>query len=82
MSDIVSVVYNNDITATVSSENQTVVSAIGIQGAAGTGTKIEYSENVDATNLENGSLLIYNNITSLWVASRNLVAQNMDCGEF
>lgn len=83
MSDIVAVVYNNDITASVTSTGtQAVVSAVGIQGASGTKVNLEYANNVDASNLENGSILIYNNNSSIWVASRHLEAQDMDAGEF
>ena len=78
----INVLYNNDITSNVTRESQTVVSAVGIQGASGSRTNLEYSTNVDATNLENGSILIYNTNSSLWVASRHLNAQDMDAGEY
>lgn len=73
----------SNIIATVSTCSRPVtVSAVGIQGISGTSRPIEEAPNVDATNLQNGSLLIYNTTSSMWVASKLLNAQDMDAGEF
>lgn len=82
MTDIVAVFYNDEITATVSSDYQTTVQAVGIQGVSGTSSTLESMQNVDATNLQNGSLLIYNTTATKWIASTHLDAQDMDAGEF
>jgi hypothetical protein len=37
---------------------------------------------VDITNLENGSLLIFNQTSTKWVASRDLDEQRLDAGFF
>jgi hypothetical protein len=61
------------------------VPSVGIQGASGNASEnniLEAATNVDARNLETGSLLIYNVPATRWVASRNLVAQDMDGGNF
>jgi hypothetical protein len=60
------------------------VPSVGIQGASGNSSDsvLEAATNVDARNLETGSLLIYNVPATRWVASRNLVAQDMDGGNF
>lgn len=60
------------------------VPSVGIQGASGNPVDVvlEAAVNVDASNLETGSLLIYNIPATKWIASRNLVAQNMDGGNF
>jgi hypothetical protein len=60
------------------------VPTVGIQGPSGNpqDNVLESAINVDASNLETGSLLIYNVPATKWIASRNLVAQDMDGGNF
>lgn len=74
-----------NIPATVSTIGaQLQVPAVGIQGPAGNSQDftLQSASNVDASNLETGSLLIYNVPATKWIASRNLVAQDMDGGNF
>ena len=61
-----------------------VAKQVGIQGIAGNAEDrvLESASNVDVANLETGSLLIYNLSATKWIASRNLVAQDMDGGNF
>ena len=61
-----------------------VAKQVGIQGIAGNAESLalEEANNVDSSNLETGSILIYNLPATKWVASRNLVAQDMDGGNF
>jgi len=63
-----------------------VAKQVGIQGIAGNAVEkkalSETVTDVDASNLETGSLLIYNLSATKWIASRNLVAQDMDGGNF
>lgn len=61
-----------------------VAKQVGIQGIAGNADaqNLESAANVDAANLETGSILIYNLPATKWIASRNLVAQDMDGGNF
>jgi hypothetical protein len=74
-----------NIPATVSTiGTQVQVPSVGIQGVSGNAVDfvLESAANVDANNLETGSLLIYNVPATKWIASRNLVAQDMDGGNF
>lgn len=61
-----------------------VAKQVGIQGIAGNAESqvLESASNVDVANLETGSILIYNLPATKWIASRNLVAQDMDGGNF
>ena len=61
-----------------------VAKQVGIQGIAGNAESqvLEAASNVDVANLETGSILIYNLPATKWIASRNLVAQDMDGGNF
>lgn len=61
-----------------------VAKQVGIQGIAGNAEDktLGQASDVDITNLETGSLLIYNLSATKWIASRNLVAQDMDGGNF
>jgi len=64
--------------------NQTAnrkVVTVGVQGPAGPNF-VSQAEDVDATTLVNGSLLIYNTTTSKWEASTTLENQNMECGHY
>lgn len=76
------VVYGSSITAHVADNPHPHVPAVGIQGIAGVSVPLEDMQNVDATNLQDGSLLVYNTTTSKWTATTQLNAQDMDAGEF
>jgi hypothetical protein len=63
--------------------SQVKVPAVGIQGIqSGAIGSISTLSDVDLTNTEDGSLLIYTQATTRWTASRNLNAQDMDGGNF
>jgi hypothetical protein len=72
----------SDITATIQTSDNFIVSTVGIQGPSGASTTVETISNVDAINPTNGSLLIYKTTTNKWTASTTLDAQNMEGGEF
>lgn len=38
--------------------------------------------NVDTSNTQNGSVLVYKSVTSKWTATTTLDAQNMEGGEY
>jgi len=60
-----------------------VAKQVGIQGpSANREDQPLGGSDVDVSNLETGSILIYNLPATKWVASRNLVAQDMDGGNF
>ena len=43
---------------------------------------LENLTNVDSTELETGSVIVYNTNTSKWKTTRELNNQSIDCGEF
>ena len=73
---------SDNLTATVTQSTDFSVSAVGIQGLSATDASLEMLNNVDASALENGSLLIYKTATSKWTASTMLDQQTMEGGEF
>ena len=80
------VIINNQNSKTVSVNTQgtsevVAVSVQGPQGPSGT-TYISQANDVDTSNLANGSLLVYKTATQKWVSTTTLEAQNMDAGEF
>jgi hypothetical protein len=63
------------------SANNKVVS-VGIQGPPGPQGSITTQSDVDITNLENGSLLVYKAATNKWTSTTTLDLQNVEGGEF
>lgn len=59
---------------------QKVVS-VGIQGPSGV-TTISDARDVDATLLENGSVLVYNIDSLKWTSTKKLDQQVMEAGEY
>lgn len=82
MTDIVATVQYDDAITVVSAENEITVSAVGIQGLSATQMNLEQAANVDATTLENGSILVYKTNTNKWTSTRLLDLQFMEGGEF
>jgi hypothetical protein len=66
----------------VNTQSTNEVIAIGIQGPAGASAQLENISNVDTTNLNNGSILVYKTNTNKWTSTTTLDAQNMEGGEF
>ena len=58
-----------------------VIANGGFVGPPGAKT-ISESEDIDKSNLVDGSLLIYNSTTYKWIASKTLDKQAVDCGQF
>lgn len=71
----------NTNTVSVNTQSNSEVIAVGIQGPAGPNF-ITQSSDVDATILNNGSVLVYKTSTSKWTSTTTLDAQNMEGGEF
>lgn len=57
------------------------VVSVGIQGPAGV-SSISAAEDVDTTNLNDGSLLVYSTDTSKWTSTVILEKQKMECGQY
>lgn len=72
----------NEIIAIVEYDNNVQVPVVGIQGISAREVNLEDSKNVDKTNLQNGSVLVYNSSSSKWVATRDLEEQFVNAGHF
>lgn len=72
----------DDIYVTVETEQIASVSSVGIQGLSATTGSVENIANVDATNLEDGSVLVYSMDSLKWVAQRVLEKQKIIGGLF
>lgn len=55
---------------------------IRVRSSISVSKRLEEFTNIDATNLENGSVLVYKTNTSRWTSTRLLNQQNIDGGEF
>lgn len=58
------------------------VPSVGIQGLSADQINLESAKNVDATSLNDGSILVYKTSTQKWTSTTTLDAQNMEGGEF
>lgn len=72
----------SDITAVVSYDEDITVPQIGIQGLSASAANLGQLGDVDASNLLEGSVLVYKAITQKWTSTTTLDAQNMEGGEF
>lgn len=72
----------SEIIATIEYDNEISVPAVGIQGLSASDLNITNFNDVDASNLENGSVLVYKTNTNKWTSTRLLDQQFMEGGEF
>lgn len=72
----------SEIIAVVEYDNNITVPTVGIQGLSASDMSINNMGDVDATNLENGSVLVYKTQTNKWTSTRLLDLQFMEGGEF
>jgi len=73
------------ISAVVNTQGTSEVVAIGIQGPMGpSGSSFRLGDvsDVDASNLNNGSLLVYKTSTSKWTSTTELNQQTLESGEY
>lgn len=70
---------NKTTVVTVDQAPRTIVT--GMMGPPGTAT-LSNADDVDASALTDGSILVYNPIVEKWVATLNLDKQYMDGGQF
>lgn len=82
--DITATVVTTElITASVDTTgSNTTVSSVGIQGVSATDIGLSGLVDVDAAAPDNGSVLVFKQITSKWTATRTLDLQIMEGGEF
>lgn len=72
----------DEIIATVTYDTTTTVPTVGIQGLSASDTSLTNMGDVDASNLVDGSVLVFKTMTSKWTSTTTLDAQNMEGGEF
>jgi len=65
----------------VNTQGTTEVVAVGIQGPSGP-SGITTAGDVDVSNLENGSVLVYKSSSSMWTATTTLEQQNLEGGHY
>ena len=69
----------------VNTQGTNAIVSVGIQGPSGPigpSSAINNSSDVDTTNLQDGSVLVYYGTTDKWTATKLLNNQDMDAGEF
>lgn len=79
MSDVTSILEAGGTFAVVGDSDGVTVSAVQTSVPS---NSIENMTDVDLQNLEDGSILIYKNATSMWTASRLLDRQNLEGGNY
>ena len=72
----------SEIIAVVEYEENITVPSVGIQGISASDMSITNMSDVDASTLENGSILVYKTNTSKWTSTRLLDQQLLEGGEF
>ena len=83
MGDITATVLpNSNVNASIDVQSIPTVALVGIQGMSATNVGIGGLNDVDANNPDNGSVLVFKQITSKWTATRTLDLQIMEGGEF
>lgn len=81
---VIATVEDEDIFATIVSEDGQVLGQVDTSGGT---TIVDISSlsqipDVDTTNIQNGSVLVYKTSTNKWTSTINLDAQNLEGGEF
>jgi hypothetical protein len=66
----------------VGTQGTNQVVGIGIQGPAGPNATLATLPDINVTNLQNGSMLVYSEQTQKWVSTTTLESQNMEGGFF
>lgn len=72
----------SEIKAVVRQDTRVSVPSVGIQGFGTSQSNIENLKNVDATEVSNGSVLVYKTSTNKWTSTTTLDAQNMEGGHY
>lgn len=72
----------SEIVAIVEYETTTTVDAVGIQGLSASEFNLSQVADVDASNVNEGSILVYKLNTQKWTSTTTLDAQNMEGGHY
>jgi hypothetical protein len=75
------VVQAQTVNQVVTEEKGTTLIITGMMGPAVVAT-ITNSADIDTSNLQSGSVLVYNTITNKWVATKLLDQQTIEAGQF
>lgn len=71
---------------TVKKPNQisTVLGTPGPEGPPGPPglSRVSLADDVNITNLNDGSILIYSTLSEKWIAGTELIKQSVECGEY
>lgn len=73
---------SDDIIAVVQTETNLTVDSVGIQGFSASDLTLAQFNDVDSTDLVNGSVLVYKTSTNKWTSTLLLDQQYMEGGEF
>lgn len=73
---------SDEIIATVTYETELTVPSVGIQGLSASDVNLTNMNDVDSTDLVDGSVLVYKTLTSKWTSTLLLDQQHMEGGEF
>jgi hypothetical protein len=65
----------------VNSSGTSQVVSVGVQGPSGV-TEINAAQDLDISNLSDGSMLVYSLQTEKWTATQLLEKQTMECGQY
>lgn len=71
---------NNDMQVAIQ-QNDLTRAVVGLYNPVTVGSLSDIA-NVDTTNTQNGSVLVFKSATSKWTATTTLDAQNMEGGEY
>jgi hypothetical protein len=83
MSDITVHVQEVDVFSTAEVREQGMITAsTNLYNPIASIHRLTDIGDVDSTSLVNGSLLVYNSLTSRWITTTTLNNQNVDAGEF
>lgn len=72
----------SEIVAIVEYENTTTADVVGIQGLSGNKFTLQQAADVDASNVNEGSILVYRLNTKKWTSTTALEAQSIEGGHY
>lgn len=77
------IVSSTEIVIVETDTSSTITTGVVLGAGTGDGiSSISQAIDVDITELDNGSVLIYNAINAQWKATRLLQEQTIECGQF
>lgn len=77
------IVSSTEIVIVETDTSSTITTGVVLGAGTGDGiSSISQAIDVDITELNNGSVLIYNAINAQWKATRLLQEQTIECGQF